>query len=123
MAPMDEVLATCSSYIEQDHCVNEMNKCSNCSKMRNYLQVLTTELKSVQSIIKILMEENMGNRNNMAPSVESSNAQAPHHINVRNSLSDCVWTEVRGKKVRLIHKIIPQDVLSISNNIYRQSYL
>jgi hypothetical protein len=51
--------------------------------MRNYLKVLTTELKSTQSIIKILMEElNMDNCNNMAPSVESSDAQAPHHINV-----------------------------------------
>jgi hypothetical protein len=96
---VDEALANCSSYIEQDHCVNEVNKCSNCSKMRNYLKVLTTDLKSAQSIIKFLMKElNMDNRNNVAPSVESSNAQAPHHINVRNSLSYCVWTEVREKK-------------------------
>jgi hypothetical protein len=43
---------------------------------------------------------NMDNRNNVAPSVESGNAQAPHHINVRNSLSDCVWTEVRKKRNR-----------------------
>jgi hypothetical protein len=91
MAPMDEMLATCSSYIEQDHCVNEMNKCSNFSKIRNYLKVLTTELKSAQSVIRILMEElNMDNRNNVAPSVQSSNAQAPHHINVRSGLSDCM---------------------------------
>jgi hypothetical protein len=98
MVLMDELLANYSIYIEQGHCVNEVNKCSNCSKMKNYLKVLTTELKSEQSIINILMEElNMDNRNNVASSVESGNTQAPHHINVRNSLSDYVWTEVRKK--------------------------
>jgi hypothetical protein len=76
MAPLDEVLSICSSYIDQNRCVNEVNKCSNCSRMRNYLKVLTTELKSAQSIIKILIEElNVNERNILASSDESSNSQ------------------------------------------------
>jgi hypothetical protein len=67
--------------------------------MRNYLKVLTTELKSAQSIIKILIEElNVNERNILSPLAESTNSQVHHHM---NSISDCVWTEVRKKKNRL----------------------
>jgi hypothetical protein len=75
MASLDEVLSICSSYIDQNYCVSEVNKCSNCLRMRNYLKVLTTELKSAQTIIKILIEElNVNERNILAPSVK-----APFH--------------------------------------------
>jgi hypothetical protein len=71
MASLDEVLLICSSYIDQNYFVSEVNKCSNCSRMGNYLKVLTTELKSAQTIIKILIEElNVNERNILAPSDE-----------------------------------------------------
>jgi hypothetical protein len=65
MAPLDEVLQICSGYMDENHRVNKVNKCSNCAKMRNYLKVVTTELKSEQSIIKILTEELKVNEHNI----------------------------------------------------------
>jgi hypothetical protein len=112
MASLDEVLSTCSSYIDQNYCVSEVNKCPNCSRMRNYLKVLTTEFKSAQTIIKILIEElNVNEHNILAPSVESTISQV---CNQMNSVSDCVWTEGWKKKNRLTNlQIKPQDVLTI----------
>jgi hypothetical protein len=92
MAPLVEVLSICSSYIDENHCANEVNKCSKCSRMRHYLKVVITELKSAQSIIKILIDElNVNERNILVPSDNGSNSQVHHHM---NSVSDRVWTEV-----------------------------
>jgi hypothetical protein len=57
MASVDNVLSICSAYINQDFSGNEVNKCQNCCEMTQLLKVLTMELKSAQSIIKILFEE------------------------------------------------------------------
>jgi hypothetical protein len=96
MAALDEVVSICCSYIDQYDSESEVNKCSNCTRMRNYLKVLTTELKSGQTIIKILIEElNVNERNILAPSVESTISQVHHQM---NSVSDCVWTEILKKE-------------------------
>jgi hypothetical protein len=57
MASLDEVLKVCSSYINHNQWDKEDNKCKNCIKMVNYIKVLLTELKSVQTILKLLFEE------------------------------------------------------------------
>lgn len=57
MASVESVLNICSRYFDQNLCEDKKNRCQNCFKMLNYIKVLTTELKSVQLIIKILQEE------------------------------------------------------------------
>jgi hypothetical protein len=63
--------------------------------MRNYLKVLTNELKSAKTIKILIAELNVNERNILAPSVESTISQVHHQM---NSVSDCVWTEIRKKK-------------------------
>jgi hypothetical protein len=57
MASVEAVTSNCSPYFEQISCVSEENLCANCFTMKDYVQVLTTELKSAQLIIKILQDE------------------------------------------------------------------
>jgi hypothetical protein len=83
MAPLHEMLEISSNYMDENH---NVNKCSNCAKMRNYLKVVTTELKSAQSIIKILVEE--------LETVSFIPASA-HHIN--SVSTDSLWTEIQKK--------------------------
>jgi hypothetical protein len=117
MAPVDEVLSICSSYIDQNHCVNEVNKCLKCSRMRNYLKVLTTELKSAQSIIRVLIEElNVNECNILASSNESSNSQVHRYM---NSVSNSVWTEIRKNKNHLTN--LQTQTSGCSNHIEHSS--
>jgi hypothetical protein len=51
------VLETCSHYFDQDSCESGKNMRVNCLRMKHYLKVIITELKSVQLINKILHEE------------------------------------------------------------------
>jgi hypothetical protein len=57
MASVEVVSSKCSRHFEQSFCVSEENLCANCFNMKDYIQVLTTELKSAQLIIKILQDE------------------------------------------------------------------
>jgi hypothetical protein len=57
MVVVDAVSSVCSQYIEEKFSESEGNRCQNCLKMTEYMKVLTIELKSVQSINKILSEE------------------------------------------------------------------
>jgi hypothetical protein len=65
-AAVDVVLDLASRYLDQDPCVNKENLCANCSKLKNYLKVVKTELKSPQQIIRTLHEDriNTSNPNN-----------------------------------------------------------
>jgi hypothetical protein len=45
-----------SRNFDQD-CVNEANYCGNCSRLKDYVNVLLNELKSLHQIIKILHED------------------------------------------------------------------
>ena len=57
MASVEAVLNTCSRCFDQRPCDSDENSCENCCKMRDYLTVLTTELKSAQLIIHLLQDE------------------------------------------------------------------
>jgi hypothetical protein len=57
MAAADVVLDLVSRYLDQDPCVSEVNCCGNCLKLKNYLKVVSMELKSAQQIIRILNAE------------------------------------------------------------------
>jgi hypothetical protein len=63
MASIEDVLHICSSYTDQNIWEKEDNKCYNCTKMINYIKVLLMELKSVQTVIKILFDESNGKEN------------------------------------------------------------
>jgi hypothetical protein len=54
MASVDAVISNGSIYSERFPCVSEEKLCSNCLTMKDYVQELTTELKSAQLIIDIL---------------------------------------------------------------------
>jgi hypothetical protein len=57
MAAVDVVLETCSRYLDQDSCESGENLSVNCLRIKDYLKVIITELKSAQLINKILHEE------------------------------------------------------------------
>jgi hypothetical protein len=57
MASVEAVISNCSRHFEQSFCVSEENLCTNCFSMKDYIQVLTNELKSAELIIKILQDE------------------------------------------------------------------
>jgi hypothetical protein len=52
-----DVLDFVSRYLDQDSCISEVNWCANCFRLKDYLKVITMELKSVQQIIRILYED------------------------------------------------------------------
>jgi hypothetical protein len=43
---VDVVLDRVSRYLDQDPCVSEVNWCANCFRLKDYLKVVTVELKS-----------------------------------------------------------------------------
>ena len=51
------VISNCSRHTERISCISEETLCANCLTMKDYVQVLTTELKSAQLIIKILQDD------------------------------------------------------------------
>ena len=57
MASVEAVSSNCSRHSERISCISEEKLCANCLTMKDYVQVLTTELKSAQLIIKILQDE------------------------------------------------------------------
>ena len=57
MASVEAVIGNCSRHSERISCINEEKLWANCLTMKDYVQVLTTELKSAQLIIKILQVE------------------------------------------------------------------
>jgi hypothetical protein len=105
---VENVLSICSAYINQDFSGNEVNKCQNCCEMTQLLKVLTMELKSAQSIIKILSEERHveGRKTSgILPSCDSINYQTENHIEMENG---SVWNEVQRKS----RQYLPQAGLS-----------
>ena len=61
MASVEVVISNGSSHSERFPCVSEEILCANCLTMKDYVQVLTTELKSAQLIIDILQDERKSN--------------------------------------------------------------
>jgi hypothetical protein len=57
MASVEVVVNNGSRHSERIPCISEEKLCANCLTMKDYVQVLTTELKSAQLIIKILQDE------------------------------------------------------------------
>jgi hypothetical protein len=57
MALVEAVLNMCSRYFDQSSCVSGEDTCENCFRWKDYLKVLTDELKSAQLIIKLLQDE------------------------------------------------------------------
>ena len=57
MASVEAEPSNCSCHFEQSFRVSEENLCVNCFNMKDHIQVLTTELKSAQLIIKILQDK------------------------------------------------------------------
>jgi hypothetical protein len=71
MVAIDVVFDFISRYLDQDSCVNEANWRENYFKLKDYLKMLTTELKSAQQIIMISYEDridadNPENQDNLA---------------------------------------------------------
>jgi hypothetical protein len=54
---VEAVLSYCSRNFEESLCASEENVCVNCSSMKDYIHLLTTELKSAQLIIKLLQDD------------------------------------------------------------------
>jgi hypothetical protein len=57
MAAVEGEVSLCSQYTEGNVSGSNENRCQNCVKMIEYVNVLTTELKSAQLINKILSHE------------------------------------------------------------------
>ena len=57
MASVEALLNICSRYFDQSFCQSSENTCKNCFRWKDYLKVLTGELKSAQLIIKLLQDE------------------------------------------------------------------
>ena len=91
------VFSKCSRQFEQNFCVSEENWCTSCFNMKDYIQALTTELKSAQLIIKILQGELQSKRTEPTttenlPTCVNYN---PHVKNNNESVSESEWTEFR----------------------------
>jgi len=95
MASVETVFSKCSRQFEQSFCVSEENLCANCLNMKDYIQVLTTELKSAQLTIKILQAELQSQwtepttTDNLLTCVNFK----PHVKNNSESGSESEWTE------------------------------
>ena len=94
MAATETVNNNCSYNVSCNNCVCGEELCVNCLSMKEHIQLLSTELKSAQLIIKILQEEL---KSTSMPNITSSMNSNPH---VKNN-SDCVsgsesgWVEIR----------------------------
>jgi len=97
MASVEAVLNTCSHYFDQSSFVTDENLCENCFKMKDYLTVLTTELKSAQLIPKLLQNKlntklNEPITTENLPRCVKFNSQDK---NISESNSESGWTEVQ----------------------------
>jgi hypothetical protein len=111
MAAMEEVFDFCSRLLEQEHGVSDAYECYNCLKMKTYLKILIVELKSAQTVTKLLVDErNHVGRHNVDCARESVNTQDSHNMNVTNSENDGVWTEVRGNHTRNQQRHVSRNV-------------
>jgi len=57
MASGVTALSNDAHQFEQGLCVSAEKLCANCMNMQDHMQVLSTELKSAQLIIKLLQDE------------------------------------------------------------------
>ena len=96
MASDEAVVSNCSLNIMQNFCVSEENLCTNCLSMKDNIQVLTSELKSAQLIIKMLQDELKS-----AVSEPTSTANLPSCVNNKplvinksESVSESEWVEI-----------------------------
>jgi hypothetical protein len=72
-------------------------QCENCLKWKDYLKVLTAELKSAQLIIKLLQDELKTKVNEPATSENQTTCVNLKPLDTLNSESACEngWTEIR----------------------------
>ena len=91
------VFSKCSRQFEQNFCVSEENWCTSCFNMKDYIQALTTELKSAQLIIKILQDELQSKRTEPTTTRNLPKCvnYKPHVKNNSESVSESEWTEFR----------------------------
>jgi hypothetical protein len=94
MAAVEVVLDICSRYLNQDSCESGEHLCANCFRMKDYLKVVTTELKPAQLIIKILQEERINtekslNKDNLLKHME-------YHMQGKTSSSKNEWTKIQA---------------------------
>jgi HD superfamily phosphohydrolase len=110
MVSVEAEPSNCSRHFEQSFCVSEENLCVNCFNMKDHIQVLTTELKSAQLIIKILQDELKSkvsepmNTENL-PRCVNFNSQAKNNSE-SGSESESEWIEFRrnNHKTKLLKK-------------------
>jgi hypothetical protein len=57
MVAVEAEISLCSQYTEVNASGSSENRCHNCVRMIEYVNVLTTELKSAQLINKMLLHE------------------------------------------------------------------
>jgi hypothetical protein len=91
MVPAELVVSKCPRDIEHFLRINKENLCPNCVPLKDYIQVLSNELKSAQIIIQLLQDE--WNTSTVDPFVC---ANIKHHgINNSANISgtENVWTE------------------------------
>ena len=103
MASVESVFSKCSRQFEQNFCLSEENLCVNCLNIKDYIQVLTTELKSAQLIIKIIKLSQMASE---AVKVEES--VAINQFYQSNSSTNAI---VKGVNSKVISKVSPAPVV------------
>ena len=97
MASVQTVFSKFTRQFEQNFCVSEENWCTSCFNMKDYIQALTTELKSAQLIIKILQGELQSKRTEPTTTQNLPKCvnYKPHVKNNSESVSESEWTEFR----------------------------
>jgi len=95
-------LSNGAHQFEQGFCVSEENLCANCMNMQDQMQVLSTELKSAELIIKLLQDElqskvTVSTTTENVPTCVNSK---PDVINNSVSSSESEWTELRRKNLK-----------------------
>ena len=112
MASVEAVLNTCSRYFDQRPCDSDENSCENCCKMRDYLTVLTTELKSAQLIIQLLQDE----LKTHSDSVEKKNIHCDptEKTHIKSKWPDIVlgWSIGRKKEEDTSKQILEPNITS-----------
>ena len=109
MASVQITVINDSHHFEQISYVSVEKSCKNCLKMKEYIQELTTELKSAQLIIMILQDERKSNM--------------PEHTTIENTpthVNSIEWKLMSTNKDRVIkptpiQQFQPQPIPTIIN--------
>jgi hypothetical protein len=106
MVAVEVVLDICAHYLDQDPCENGENLCVNSLKMKDYLKVVITELKSAQLIIKILQEETRINADQSLKTDNPLKCVEHEKINSGNE-----WIEIRNNNHKIRKSNGPTDCI------------